>query len=397
MSKVKKRFAGYPTADVYEDDNGRKGRKKIQQLLWGDEFLQYEETDGDYVRVQVRVGEGSVTKKGWMKSGSIARERLLEATFVDIGQGDGCLLVMPDNRRYVIDAGKQDHMSRFLKWRFMFMKDRTDFEAAVITHPDADHYQGFDAVLSLKNAVFRNVYHNGLVERRGDHSLGEPVGSHLRVFPPIVTDQDLRQLLDGEKGKKSRKNYPDLLTKAANQTQPTAKFQMLSRADEYLPGCEADKNVVVQILGPVMEATEHDGTTVHGLRMFPGDDGKANNSKSKNGHSVVLRLTYGKVRMLLGGDLNIPAEELLLETLMDGAPLPPREQKRAREKYIKQAREKLEVDIAKSCHHGSADFSSLFLEVVNPVATVISSGDDGSYSHPRAETLGAIGVNSRGH
>ena len=38
----------------------------------------------------------------------------------------------------------------------------------------------------------------------------------------------------------------------------------------------------------------------------------------------------------------------------------------------------------------------MFLEAVNPVATVISSGDDEPHSHPRAETLGAIGVNSRG-
>ena len=32
----------------------------------------------------------------------------------------------------------------------------------------------------------------------------------------------------------------------------------------------------------------------------------------------------------------------------------------------------------------------------NPIVTVISSGDDEPHSHPRAETLGAIGVNSRG-
>ncbi len=53
-------------------------------------------------------------------------------------------------------------------------------------------------------------------------------------------------------------------------------------------------------------------------------------------------------------------------------------------------------DVAKSCHHGSADFSSLFLEAVHPIATVISSGDSEAHSHPRAETLGAIGVCSRG-
>ncbi len=54
------------------------------------------------------------------------------------------------------------------------------------------------------------------------------------------------------------------------------------------------------------------------------------------------------------------------------------------------------MDIAKSCHHGSADFSIDFLKVLNPIATVISSGDDEPHCHPRPDTLGTIGKYSRG-
>ena len=54
------------------------------------------------------------------------------------------------------------------------------------------------------------------------------------------------------------------------------------------------------------------------------------------------------------------------------------------------------MDIAKSCHHGSADFTSEFLRVLNPIATIISSGDDEPYAHPRPDTLGTIGKHSRG-
>lgn len=97
--------------------------------------------------------------------------------------------------------------------------------------------------------------------------------------------------------------------------------------------------------------------------------------------------------MLLGGDLNIPSENLLLETIV-GEPVPTTKKKR--EQFMTKARAALEVDVAKSCHHGSADFSSLFLEAVNPIATVISSGDAEAHSHSRAETLGAIGSCSRG-
>src|SRR5690606_16749222 len=50
----------------------------------------------------------------------------------------------------------------------------------------------------------------------------------------------------------------------------------------------------------------------------------------------------------------------------------------------------------KSCHHGSHDITNEFLQSINPIVTVISSGDEESHCHPRPETLGAIGKSSRG-
>ena len=32
------RYAGSPTATVFQDDDGKKGKKKLVQLLWGDRF-----------------------------------------------------------------------------------------------------------------------------------------------------------------------------------------------------------------------------------------------------------------------------------------------------------------------------------------------------------------------
>ncbi|MGZ5255615.1 MAG: hypothetical protein ACXWCT_14485, partial [Flavitalea sp.] len=63
---------------------------------------------------------------------------------------------------------------------------------------------------------------------------------------------------------------------------------------------------------------------------------------------------------------------------------------------IIKARKFFQVDFAKSCHHGSADFTSEFLQAVNPLVTVVSSGDDEPHCHPRPDTLGTIGKFSRG-
>jgi hypothetical protein len=68
----------------------------------------------------------------------------------------------------------------------------------------------------------------------------------------------------------------------------------------------------------------------------------------------------------------------------------------AEEIVVQKARRVFQSEVAKSCHHGSADFSELFLKAVNAHATVISSGDNEPHAHPRADTLGTVGKHSRG-
>ena len=390
---MKARYAAGPTAIVYEDENGRKSTTKLIQLLWGDLIDLREEPSGDYAKVGVRIDKGTKIYDGWMKKSDIQTEPVLEVTFVDIGQGDGCLMILPDKdkpalerRAMVIDAGEDDSMKRFVSYRFMYpsAKKPKEIHAGIISHPDQDHYKGFKAMFKQPGLSFKTLYHNGLVERKGDAALGASAGTEPKLFTHLIkTKSQLKTLLDKDATLPGLKRYPDML-RVALDADKFGAFKMLSRESGHIPGFKPGDKVAIEVLGPVVEKTSQGKA---GLRSFGG------HGLTKNGHSVVLRLTYGKVRMLLGGDLNIPSEELLLGTIM-GKPIPTKKTEYA--KYIKEARKKLEVDVAKSCHHGSADFSSLFLSAVNPIVTVISSGDDESHSHPRAETLGAIGVNSRG-
>ena len=160
------------------------------------------------------------------------------------------------------------------------------------------------------------------------------------------------------------------------------------------------KGTTMEIMGPVAEM-------IDGKPALPyfGSAGK-----TKNGHSVIIKLTVGHLKLLLGGDLNMEAENYLLQKYSgkDVAAivkklkknLKPEERTKKEAEFqeaIDKAREYLGVDIAKSCHHGSDEFTSEFLQVLNPLATVISSGDDESYCHPRPDTLGTIGKYSRGH
>ena len=61
-------------------------------------------------------------------------------------------------------------MGEFLDQRFSAYRKGFKFHAAVITHPDEDHYFGFKAIFDSGKIKFDNVYHSGLVERRTGES-----------------------------------------------------------------------------------------------------------------------------------------------------------------------------------------------------------------------------------
>lgn len=380
------RFAGYPSAFVFEKPDGK---KKVQHLLWGDWLLQKSQTDGDFRKVRARGVDG------WMRKSDIQKDRLLEVVFVDIGQGDGCLVVTPDDKHIVIDAGQESNMYRYLRWRYGGFKDPWQFEFGVISHPDSDHYAGFGRIFEDENVSFKKLYHNGIMERRESASKGlgprKKMNGRSYLTALIRNRADLDAFLaNGALWKKTPgtrqrdKLFPATLEKGITTNSFTG-YDMLSIDDGFIPGYGADKDLSIQVLGPV---TEKDAAGTPLLRWM------SSKGKTKNGHSVVLKLRYRGVTMLLGGDLNIPSENLLLSH-HTGLPSPPRSAGEA-ELLVEAARDIFRVDIAKACHHGSGDFSHHFLRATNPIATVISSGDNEPHSHPRADALGSIGLYGRG-
>jgi beta-lactamase superfamily II metal-dependent hydrolase len=377
------RYAGFPTAVMYKQPVARKrvGKEPCQHLLWGDWLKLTGNQQSGWVEVFGRKA------RGWVHQDFLQQQPLLRITFVDIGQGDGCLVSTPADQHILVDAGEGDNMFRFLRWKFGRFRKPFRFEAAIISHPDSDHYRGFDMLFDEPNVSFGTVYHNGIVERKAasaTQSLGRLVAAGgQRFLMEVVPDHAGLVNLLNQPAKIAGKQYAVMLKKALDAGRVGA-FRMLSVADGYLPGYGPNDPLQIQVLGPVVEPTAAGEPR---LRWF-GDPGK-----TKNGHSVVLRLKYGHVSVLLGGDLNIPAEHHLLAH-HTGLPTPPAEDQEAL--FLRASRKVFESDVAKACHHGSADFSDLFLRSVNPIATVISSGDDEAYSHPRADSLGAVGRHSRG-
>lgn len=371
-------FAGYPSVVVYQNPDGKTA---VQHLLWGDWMQLKEGCCGDFCEVRARC------VNGWVHKDDIQQERLLEIVFVDIGQGDGCLVVTPDDKHMVIDAGKEDNMARFLNWRYGGFAKPWAFECGVISHSDSDHYNGFSEIFKKTNVTFKTIYHNGIVERAGKEPLGPKTTSgNPRYLTDIIQthDQLERFLANGSAWK--GKTYPQMLKKAIDNRTCT-NFKMLCAEDGYMDGYGpgSGKELCIKVLGPVVKKDSQDKPMLQWIEDV---------GKTKNGHSVVLRLQYRDISVMLGGDLNIPAEDLLLSH-HTGLPCPAPDHE-GYQVLVETARKVFQVDIAKSCHHGSSDFSTTFFSALNPIATVISSGDNEPYAHPRADTLGTIGLYSRG-
>jgi beta-lactamase superfamily II metal-dependent hydrolase len=413
------------------------GSTALNQLIYGDWLLFKGGIQGSWAEVYSR------GNSGWIPKNAIQEERVLEVNFVDIGIGDGCHIVTPDDEIILIDAGQTNNMARFLSWRYNLRsrkvvgvdgvtaaddntRDPFEIDYVVISHPDKDHYYGFKYLFENKKLAFKKVFHNGILERPrhaasenpnlhyySSEDLGGWVvqGKKKYLWDTIRNSAEMHNLIDLHNS--SQKDYLSTL-RVLKQNNPNVVFKGLNESDKYFDKFKKTHEMPIQILGPVTEPIEFEGATKDCL-IRHGSEGE-----TKNGHSVIFRLELGKLKLFLGGDLNTDSEDYLLkfyaETDKDASDLEHHiaeievkgasitadeaqvlaEYRSDLENIIIKARKYFQVDIAKACHHGSHHFSETFLQCLNSIATVVSSGDGDSYAHPRPDALGSFGKYGRG-
>ena len=376
------------------DSSGKLAGKALRRivLFWGDqvritgkqddqfvvEFQQREWVEGKYKTVKY---EGLLPKKTIFRDGSV-----LKARFVDIGQGDGAIVETPKGQILFIDGGEEEHMRRYVNVAYSHVLRTKPLHCAavIVTHGDADHFMGLTHLLdSTRNSngdpmiTADRVFHNGLVKvenASGATAFGKNVKQDGKTYATELED-DLTTVPDSRMNTKFRA-WKKALLKLKNKAGQKPSIERMEFGDDAKFDFLANEDIKVQVLGPITE-------TINGkpaLRFFkkPGSS-SVSDSHTVNGHSIVLKLTYGNVRLLFGADLNEESEEALLQ--------------RARADNISLAAEVLKVP-----HHGSSDFSPRILESIRAVVSIVSSGDENSakeYIHPRSGLMGALGRYSR--
>lgn len=138
-------------------------------------------------------------------------------------------------------------------------------------------------------------------------------------------------------------------------------ISMKDEAYNELVNTAMDNQVTVLYIskGDVMKFGNTEIKCIHPGKGYISDD--------RNDYSTVLSLKYGRFSALFTGDIPSEQEIAVIEQLEGN------------------------YTVLKAAHHGS-DYSSAaeFLEGVNPLYTVISSGENNIYGHPGQDTLNRL-------
>ena len=369
----------------------KKPTNLLTVLGWGD-VVEVLEKKPTFIRIELKSfterQDGSIVpnnREGFILfSGNktitkpVSQKKVLQVSFVDVQQGDGCVIETPDGKVILVDGGENQMFARYLASRYSGTSPESPriIDYILVTHGDADHFLGLPEILkSEKNKDFKKrlfirplcVYHNGIIKgpssRDGksvaDKDLlgktttqnGELYLNDLQENLLEVPDKDMN--LPFRTWKKTLKEYADFYG-------PINIQRLDHQAQTAFAGLN---NITMEVLGPITKKIGGK-PALKFLRTPPKsaaksitdtDSGSYSASHTINGHSVILRMTYGNVRFFFAGDLN----------------------ERGRGPAGGQCRKRSATGAVRNFevpHHGSADFSDDFLQAVNPLISVVSSG-----------------------
>ena len=273
----------------------------------------------------------------------------LQIHFMDVGQGDGILILFPDGRDMLIDCANYNNSSTVRGEILDYMDDYvTDgqLDYLMLTHCDSDHVYFMDEV--LEEYQVDNVFMPNVLAMHDKVAEADIPQERLALF----TDEDTVDTAC----------YADFFIAAL--TEPDCTVTLNVDADE-------DSNSVVITDGERQSDGTYDGATYMLTFYCPTAEYYAesdlSSAEEKNAISPIGVLEYNGFRIVLTGDSNEINEPTFVDRIGG----------------------QLDCDVLKVGHHGSETSSTEeFLDAIDCEYAVISCNAAGNtFHHPRQTTL----------
>lgn len=273
----------------------------------------------------------------------------LQIHFMDVGQGDGILILFPDGKDMLIDCANYNNSSTVRSEILDYMDDYvTDgqLDYLMLTHCDSDHVYFMDEVLEeyqVDNVFMPNV-----------------LATHDKVAEADIPQEKLDMFTDEDTVDTAC--YADFFIAAL--TEPDCTVTLNVDADE-------DSNSVVITDGEKQSDGTYGGATYMLTFYCPTaeyyEESDLSSAEEKNAISPIGVLEYNDVRIVLTGDSNEINEPTFVDRIGGH----------------------LDCDVLKVGHHGSETSSTEeFLDAIDCEYAVISCNADGNtFHHPRQTTL----------
>ena len=249
-------------------------------------------------------------------SPAVAAENLT-AHFIDVGQGDSILLQFK-NKSLLIDGGPPEMGPRLEE--YLRAQNVSRLDLLILTHPHDDHIGGLIAVLEdlpVNEAIDNGENDSSLIYKR------------------------FRALID-----KKNISYASAFAGQEIDLDPALKIEVIWPPQGGISnGAKLNRN----------KAIKNPWESIL-VRALSGD---------MNQNSLVLRITYDRISLLLMGDADTVVEGILISSGGN-----------------------LSSQILKVGHHGGTSASGPeFLEKVRPLVSIISVGEENYYGYPTERTL----------
>ncbi len=269
----------------------------------------------------------------------------LNVHFLDVGQGDACIIELPDDRNILIDGGDDGSDKTIIDYIEANIKNDDGstieyFDFAILTHSDRDHCGSMDEVLTKYPA--KNFYRpNVLANRKG------------------YTDPGA-ELLTSDCATKDTIAYMNVI--AAGHAGGANVFINSYELDPIVP-----------------ENVAEDSDDYYSLSFYGPN---SNSYKDWNNYSPIMILEYQDRRIALSGDCEKEGEAEFVKKTEE-----------RKDKYSVFT-DTYTVDIIKMGHHGSSTSTSVaYIDAITTetslenVYFIISCGIDNKYKHPHDSKL----------